>query len=246
MSGKLILAIMATLFLVSFSSCGNDKIPADVSRNQPITSILKNDLAGGKLVQDFDLSPTDCFSLRAEYSTDYISTGWRITDSKTLKMRAMVVPKTLDCRPEVLMEHVHADVSIKSSKEGIDGLKQDSMDDNIHGGTQPGFNISPPYFWEETFAIEGFSQTLISGWSFYYSGFGGGGKVEEKRLSEKNLISDGGACASKFQIVYDLLIRKDATEPYHTRSVVSEFFVPVPGANCAALAVAEGTATATK
>ncbi|MBP7832584.1 MAG: hypothetical protein KA035_02320 [Candidatus Levybacteria bacterium] len=229
---------MAAVFL---AACSEDKIPDDVSLNQPVRDVLNNDLAGGKLVQTFNLG-SECFDLRVEYSTEYTTVGWRITDSKTLYMRAEMSNMDPNCNPEVLVEHMHADVSIKSRKEGIDGLKQDSMDDSIHGGLQPGFSIVPPYHYENVFAIEGFSQTLISGWSFYYSGYGGGG-INEKRLTEKSLVDDGGACASKFQIVFDLLIRNPGEEAYHTRSVVSEFFVPVPGGNCAALQIAEEKAT---
>lgn len=238
------IALVAVLGMsIALISCGNT-IPEDVSRNQPISSVLHNDLAGGVLEQSFELGDSECFDLGVEYTTDYISSGWRITDSKTIRMRAMMVNIQSGCSSEVLVEHVHADASIKSSREGIDGLKQDSMDDSVHNGDQAGFSINPPYFYENIFAVEGFSETLISGWSFYFSGYGAGG-LDEKRLTESNLVNEGGACATKFQVVYDLLIRNAGEEYYHTRSIVSEFLVPVPGASCAALTIAEGEETPT-
>jgi len=235
-----ILVILAAALV--FAACGgSDKIPNDVSLNQPVADILRNDLEKGELIQVFDLGTTECFDFQVEYTTDYRTVGWRITDVKSMSMRARIIPEDA-CKSEVLVEHVHADVSIKSSKEGIDGLTQDSMDDRLHVGNQPGFLIVPPYFYENVFVIGGFSQTLLEGWSFYFSGYGGGG-INEKRLTEKSLVEDGGACASKFQIVYDLLIRNAGEEFFHTRSIRSEFLVPVPGASCAALRVASGELT---
>ena len=239
LNGAFVLALSLLFSTLVACSAGEKDNSADVARNQPVASILQNDLAGGKLTQTFDLGSTECFKFGTEYTTVYVATGWRITDSKTLRMKAYMTGMTPDCRSQVLIEHVHADISIKSTKEGIDGLKQDAMDDTFHGAAQPGFAINPPYYYEEVFAVEGFSQFLISGWSFYFSGYGGGG-VDQKRLTEQNLVKDGGACASKFQVVYDILIRNPGEELYHTRSIVSEFYVPVSGiAICPTLKVAQ-------
>lgn len=223
---------IALVLLVGLILVGCAPEPQDFSGTRPI-DVLRNDLKGNVLRQTLDFGEAECYDLLVMYSTDYTTDQWRITDSKTLRMRAAVEMEP-GCSAEVLMEHVHADASIKSSKEGIDGLKQDSMDDNIHGGTQPGFSINPPYFYENVFAVEGFSETLIRGWSFHFSGYGAGG-VSQQRLTESNLVASGGACATKFQIVYDILSRNSREELYHTRSFVSEFYVPVPGASCSAL-----------
>lgn len=67
---------------------------------------------------------------------------------------------------------------------------QDSMDDSIHGGEQPGFLTTRDHPYEEVFAIEGYSQTLISGWGYACDGYGWA-DVDERRLTEGNLKRGG-------------------------------------------------------
>lgn len=182
---------------------------------------LNNDLALGKLVISRQV---ENFSFVTEYRTDYDTANWRITDSKTLFMSAY-----LDGAPDnitVLIEHVHIDIGLKSVKAALDGWKQDTMDDKLHTGLQLGFWITNDYPYENTFAIEGFSEHLISGWGFYSSTLGHS-HISENRLTEKRLIEKGGVYGNKVQVIYDLLIKSEGEEFYHTRSVVDEFLIPV-------------------
>jgi len=188
----------------------------------PVTNLptLNNALATGKLTIE---SEVEDFIFVTEYSTPYDTSLWRITDSKSLFMKAYL-KSPVDAT--ILVEHVHIDINIQSVKARLDGWPQDTMDDKLHTGSQLGFWITDEYPYENIFAIEGFSQTLIDGWGWFLGGYGHL-DVDEKRLTEKNLIERGGVYGNKIQIVYDLLIKYPDDPFYHTRSVINEFLIPV-------------------
>lgn len=185
---------------------------------------LSSDLDDGILLQKNTI-PGEQVTLVMNYSTDYDVKSWRITDSKTLRFGAKVEGE-LPSGTTVLIEHVHVDVNLDARRAGIDGLPQDRMDDSLHSGTEPGFYITSAYPYEEVFSIEGFSDTLISGWGFA-SGGTGTSEVSEKRLTEKNLREHGKVEGNKLTFIYDVLIRYSPEEPYHKRVVVDEFIVPI-------------------
>ena len=135
---------------------------------------------------------------------DYDLSRWRITDSKTINMTAKVtnVPEGAT----ILIEHVHIDMSLKSTNPQLDGLSQDSMDDSYHGTSQDGFWINEKYPYQNKFAIEGFSKDLIDGWTFVCGSYGYG-SISQERLTEKNLTTYGKVYANKMQVVYDILIK---------------------------------------
>ena len=214
--GKLILAVLAigTVVLGSIACETEPMVPV------PDISVLDNGLAGNKLVIKSQI-PGEAFFLVREYSTSYDAQNWRITDSKTLLMSL----RTEGAKGfTVFVEHVHADVALKSTSESLDGWSQDSMDDSVHGN-QPGFWVTDTHPWEEVFAIEGFSQTLINGWSFYFGAYGSG-SITQQRLTETNLVKYGGVYGNKVQIVYDLLLKPDSEPYFYTRSIQDEFLVP--------------------
>jgi hypothetical protein len=192
-------------------------------------SVLRNDLENGELVLEHQVED---FKFITKYFTDYDTKHWRITDSKSLNMQAWI-----EGYPEgliVLVEHVHIDIAIKSKNMSFDGWKQDTMDDSVHGGLQPGFWITKDYPYENVFAIEGYTETLIHGYAFCVYGYGGG-SIEEKRFTEENLVDDGTeyysnngkVYANKVQVVYDLMIKNPGEELFHTRSIIDEFLIPV-------------------
>lgn len=185
---------------------------------------LTSDLDDGTLVQTNPI-PGEQFELRMEYSTDYDVKSWRITDSKTLRF-AVRLASEVPAETTVLIEHVHVDVNLDAGKAGIDGLAQDRMDDSLHTGDDPGFYVTAAYPYEEVFSIEGFSESLISGWGHAVSGTGSS-RIEEQRLTEKNLREEGKARGNKFTFIYDVLVRYSPDEPFHKRVVVDEFIVPI-------------------
>lgn len=159
------------------------------------------------------------------YNTgDYDLSRWRITDSKVINMTAEVtnVPEGAT----VLIEHVHIDMSLKSTDPQLDGLSQDNMDDSYHGTSQDGFFISDKYQYQNKFAVEGFSKDLIDGWTFVCGSYGSG-SITEERLTEKNLVKYGNVYANKMQVVYDVLIKYADEDFYHVVSVLDEFLIPV-------------------
>ena len=155
---------------------------------------------------------------------DYNLSRWRVTDSKVVNMAAKVtnVPQGAT----VLIEHVHIDMSLKSTDPQLDGLSQDYMDDSYHGTSQDGFFVSEKYQYQNKFAVEGFSKDLIDGWMFACGSYGSG-SITEERLTEKNLVQYGNVYANKMQVVYDVLIKYADEDFYHVVSILDEFLIPV-------------------
>lgn len=223
---RLSLAILIVAALLC-SACSYELAPA--TKNLPT---LQNALGeDNKLIIEHAI-PGEKFDFITAYSTDYDAQHWHLTDSKTLRMEARIKINDgdeQDAQVIVLVEHVHIDVSILAKYASINGWKTDSMDDSVHGGDQPGFWITEDHPYENVFAIEGYSKTMIEGWS-YFTGSYGSGSIKETRLTEHNLTNPDngtGAYGNKFTIVYDLLVKYPGEEYYYTHSLVDEFVVPV-------------------
>ena len=167
----------------------------------------------------------ESFDFITTYNTgDYDLNRWRITDSKVINMTAKIsnVPEGAT----VLIEHVHIDMSLKSTNPQLDGLSQDNMDDSYHGVSQDGFYISEKYEYQNKFAVEGFSKDLIDGWMFAVGSYGAG-SISQERLTERTLVEYGDVYANKMQVVYDILVKYEGEEYYHVVSILDEFLIPV-------------------
>ena len=167
----------------------------------------------------------ESFEFITTYNTgDYDLNRWRITDSKVINMTAKIsnVPEGAT----VLIEHVHIDMSLKSTNPQLDGLSQDNMDDSYHGTSQDGFYISEKYEYQNKFAVEGFSKDLIDGWMFAVGSYGAG-SISQERLTERTLVEYGDVYANKMQVVYDILVKYEGEEYYHVVSILDEFLIPV-------------------
>ncbi len=167
----------------------------------------------------------ESFDFITTYNTgDYDLNRWRITDSKVINMTAKIsnVPEGAT----VLIEHVHIDMSLKSTNPQLDGLSQDNMDDSYHGTSQDGFYISEKYEYQNKFAVEGFSKDLIDGWMFAVGSYGAG-SISQERLTERTLVEYGDVYANKMQVVYDILVKYEGEEYYHVVSILDEFLIPV-------------------
>ena len=209
--------IVMMLVIVFFAGC----IEEEKVTVPDYLPVLINDLESGELIIENEV---ENFTLVAKYSTDYDATEWRITDSKTLLMQ--VYAEDLLENATIMIEHMHADISLKSKYAGMDGMLQDSMDDKLHTGEQLGFWITEDYPYENIFAIEGYSQTLIDGWGWMVGSYGSM-SIREERLTENNLVDEGGVYGNKIQIVYDILIKYEGEQYYHARSIVNEFLIPL-------------------
>ena len=201
----------------SFTGCMDvETVPEE--KNLEILNALK----GSTLEKTHEIEGIEFITT---YNTgDYDLSRWRVTDSKVINMTAEVtnVPEGAT----VLIEHVHIDMSLKSTDPQLDGLSQDYMDDSYHGTSQDGFFISDKYQYQNKFAIEGFSKDLIDGWTFVCGSYGSGA-ISEERLTEKNLVQYGRVYANKMQVVYDVLVKYENEEFYHVVSVLDEFLIPV-------------------
>lgn len=214
--------ILVLVVLLSFTACessklGNAPIPSPTPQITSLTPINGNTLEKEHTIEGFKFI--------TNYNTgNYDLNTWKVTDSKALNIEAFV--KDVPEGATVLVEHVHADVSLKSDNSQFNGLIQDSMDDSFHGNTQDGFYVSETYPYQNTFTIEGFSKDLIDGWMFVCGDFGDG-QVFSRRLTEENLVEEGNVTANKLQIVYDILVKYDNEEFYHVVSILDEFLIPI-------------------
>lgn len=223
-----IVVLVAVLMLLMASCSSGPEQSQDTQHEQGI-GVLNNDLDGGNFAINttLDAGTSSPIELRMVYSTDYDIDSWRITDSKTLKIRVELVraPETT----QVFVEHMHADVNIQSTQAEIDGLKQDSMDDYLHSGDQPGFLITREFPYQEEFSVDGYSETLIDGWIFQ-NGQYGRGEIEQERLTECNL-RELGARFNQFTLVYDITIGTAETG-YHKAIVTNQLRVPISTQGC--------------
>lgn len=217
MKRYLALVLTALVLVLGLTGCMEvETVPKE--NNLPVL----NPLNGNTLQKSHEFEGIEFITT---YDTgDYNLSRWRITDSKVINMTAKVanVPEGAI----VLIEHVHIDMSLKSTNPQLDGLSQDYMDDSFHGTSQDGFLISNNYKYQNKFAVEGFSKDLIDGWMFVCGSYGSG-SITQERLTEKNLVQYGNVYANKMQVVYDILIKYEGEDFYHVVSVLDEFLIPV-------------------
>lgn len=164
------------------------------------------------------------FYLICEYDTlNYDFGKWRVTENKAINMT--VRTEGLPEGYKVTIDHVHADISLKSTTTQVDGITQDSMDDSPHTSPTVGFYIDNETAYNNIFAIEAYTEQFYTLWGH---AFGEHGHISSSydRLSENNLIKLG-TYAEKMQVVYDLLIQGPDDEYPHVVSVLSEFLIPI-------------------
>lgn len=209
----------------------NEQDPASGSGDASISSQIKkmpDAFTDNILTQTLPVDGED-FSLIVKYDTgNYPTDSWEITSAKSISME--VKTSELPEESEVFIDNVHIDSSILSLEPEFNSIPTDTMDDNIHTSMYPGFPIGNDMEYHGIFSMDGYSETLISGYTRgYYSrllGWGSQrGSVEEVRVTEDDL-KKSYVYGNKFQIVYDLWIKKTDNEYPYMRSVLSEFIIP--------------------
>lgn len=212
---------LALVLMVVFAFCLTGCLDEETVSKEKNLEVL-NALKGSTLEKTHEIEGLEFITT---YDTgDYDLSRWRITDTKVINMTAKL--KNVPEGATVLIEHVHIDMSLKSTDPQLDGLSQDYMDDSYHGTSQDGFFISDKYQYQNKFAVEGFSKDLIDGWTFVCGSYGSG-SISQERLTEKNLVQYGEVYSNKMQVVYDLLIKYADEDFYHVVSVLDEFLIPV-------------------
>ena len=213
---RYLITLITIVLVFGLVGCHTETVPEEKNLE------VLNTLDGSTLEKTHEIE--DLKFITTYDTGDYDLSRWRITDSKTINMTAKVtnVPEGTT----ILIEHVHIDMSLKSTNPQLDGLSQDSMDDSYHGTSQDGFWINEKYPYQNKFAIEGFSKDLIDGWTFVCGSYGSG-SISQERLTVKNLTTYGKVYANKMQVVYDILIKYPKEDFYHVVSVLDEFLIPI-------------------
>ena len=221
MKKRILVAMIVALASFNLTGCLEEETVPEEKNLEVLNSLKGSTLEKTHKIEGFEFVTT--------YDTgDYDLSRWRITDSKAVNMKAGV--KNLPSGATVLIEHVHIDMSLKSTNPQLDGLSQDNMDDSYHGTSQDGFLVSDEYQYQNMFAVEGFSKDLIDGWGFVCGDYGAT-SIDQERLSEKNLVLYGDVYANKMQVIYDVLVKYAGEEFYHVVSVMDEFLIPVTWKN---------------
>ncbi|MBP1309109.1 uncharacterized lipoprotein YehR (DUF1307 family) [Paenibacillus sp. 1182] len=211
---SLIICITLSLLTFALSGCTPEVVPVDVT-----VPVMKK-LSGDKMTFTHELNGN---TITTSYDLGgYKLENWRITDSKSINISVGVKKKNTGS--EILVEHVHADVSIKSTDPQLNGLTQDTMDNSYHGTSQDGFFINEKYSYANIFAIEGFSKDIIDGWMFYQGDYGNG-QMLTKRLTENTLL-ESGTYGSQITVVYNLLVKNPGDDKYHIESLEDRILIP--------------------
>lgn len=218
---KKILFMCCMIFIAaSLTGCEEEYVEQDTEVQ---TMEVDQETGEVNLNQILDI-PGEYFKLVCDYDTGRYDIGsWRVTDSKVINMTAHT--SGLPEGYEVYIDHVHADISLASTSPQINGIIQDSMDDTSHASPGRGFYISNESIYNNTFAIEGYTQQFYELWGYAFGTYGTLSSSYE-RLTEKNIV-EVGTYAEKVQVVYDIAIKAPEDPDFHTVSVLSEFFVPV-------------------
>ena len=222
----LILCIITTLCLAGCTMTTevvNNELTEESASNT--TAVLKP-IFGDEQTAVTETIPVDGenFSLVCTYDTgDYPLNDWRITANKTINMTVNTTPL-----PEgytVHIEHVHADIVIKATTPGADGITQDSMDDSDHRVPSKGFPISDTIYYNNLFAIEGYTDKFYEMWGYACGGYGSVSSSYQ-RMTEGNLRK-AGCYAEKLMVVYDIIITPPGMEEGYVKSVYSELMIPL-------------------
>lgn len=226
---KLIGLILSTALLMgTFAGCSytdtEEYVPKDTQTDTLRSTKNSNSAVSiPNLTQDLPVHGEE-FSLICKYDTGkYSLKNWHVTDAKSINMD--VHTKNLPDGYDVMVEHMHADISLASTSPQINGITQDSMDNSFHGNTQDGFAIDDKTSYYRTFAIEGYTDQFYQLWGYACGDFGFIDSSYE-RLTESHIIKVG-TYAERLSVVYDLAIKRPGDKKYHSVSVKSELLIPV-------------------
>ena len=187
------------------------------------TETPKMDVKNPSLHRDLSIIDED-FILSVDYDTNgYDLENWHVTDSKTIGMK--VKTSNLPEGYEVYIDHVHADISLKSTSEQINGISQDSMDDTFHGQSQDGFYIDNDVEYYNVFSIDGYTDQFYQIWGRAFGDYGSISSSYE-RLTEENIINVG-TYAEQLSVVYDISIKTPDSDKLYTKSVSDRILIPV-------------------
>lgn len=221
-SKKILCVVLMTTLIFAMTGCTyiTDEVPVDTE-----TTTLETDYETGqtKVVDEIEI-PGEGFSLVCTYDTgNYPLDEWRVTTNKGINMT--VTTKGLPEGYKAYIEHMHADIILKSTDPQIDGITQDSMDDSDHRNPTNGFYVNDTVSYNNMFSIEGYTEQFYTLWGYSCGEYG---RVSStyNRLTESNLRKVG-TYAEKLIVVYDIVICTPECEEGYVRSVRSELLIPL-------------------
>jgi len=204
------LALTGTMALCTFAFTGCDAVVYD-DNIESVYDVIDSQGENVKILPQVLEVPGEDFKLIVEYSLDEDSSKkWTITDNK--KLFTKVYTEGLPEGVKVYIDNIHTDTSIVATRETMNGILQDTMDDRIHNSLMYGFPISDDTCFYGVNVIEGQNDTFIKGSFHGFNGYSSG-SVEEKRYTEKKYL-ENGVYANKISSAYGLLIQKGNDEPY--------------------------------
>ena len=213
-----IMMCLTIVLILSLSGCESETIEKDTATDSINVNVEKP-----KLEQELEINGED-FKLKCNYTVKgYNISKWRVTDSKNIGMEVQTIG--LPDGYEVYIDHVHADILLKSTSPQINGITQDTMDDTYHGLNQDGFWIDDNNSYYNIFSIEGYTDQFYQLWGYAFGDFGVVDSSYE-RLTEKNILRLG-TYAEKLAVVYDISIKKPGNDKLYTKSVSSEILIPL-------------------
>ncbi len=123
----LLAVVLATAAMFTGCTIEDEYVPVDTE----VQVMEINDMGVPSLSQTLDI-PDEDFKLVCEYGTNgYDLDNWRVTDPKQISMK--VHTQGLPDGYDIVIDHVHTDISLLSTSPQINGINQDSMDDTFHG-----------------------------------------------------------------------------------------------------------------
>ena len=214
---KIIIPICFLTFVTILTGCEYEK--EVVEKDTTTDTIKENSVGVPSLSQTLSVKNED-FSLLVDYDLgNYDLSKWHVTDNKNVGMT--VKTQNLPEGYEVSLDHIHADIAIKSTETQVNGITQDTMDDTYHGTNQDGFYIDNNNEYYNIFNIEGYTEHFYQLWGYYY-----GTSSDYLRLTEGELLK-AGVYAEKLAVVYDVAIKKPGFDKKYVKSVISEILIPV-------------------
>ena len=154
--------------------------------------------------------PGEDFKLVIEYNLDSeTAKEWRTTADK--KIYTTVYTEGLPTGTRVYIDSVHTTAKLISTYSDMNGITQDTIDDEIHNSLMYGFPISNTTKYNALNIIEGQSISFIS--SPTYGSDTTKKSISEERYTEEEYLKHG-VYANKISSIYGLLIQKGNEEPY--------------------------------
>lgn len=116
----LLAVVLTTAAMLTGCTIENEYVPVDTE----VQVMETNDMGIPSLSQTLDI-PDEDFKLVCEYGTNgYDLNNWRVTDPKQISMK--VHTQGLPDGYDVVIDHVHADISLLSTSPQINGINQTS------------------------------------------------------------------------------------------------------------------------